>query len=35
MHSLDEFATGKLAELDAGSLRPEPVDPARVTGIST
>jgi 8-amino-7-oxononanoate synthase len=35
MHSLDEFAAGKLAELEAGSLRRELVDTARVTGIWT
>lgn len=35
MRSLDEFATGKLAELEAGSLRRTLVDTIRVTGIWT
>src|SRR2546421_3596757 len=35
MHSLDEFATGKLAELEASSLRRTLVDTIRVTGIWT
>jgi 8-amino-7-oxononanoate synthase len=35
MRSLDEFATGKLAELERGSLRRALVDTTRVTGIWT
>jgi 8-amino-7-oxononanoate synthase len=33
MHSLDEFATGKLAELERSSLRRTLVDTTRMTGI--
>src|SRR6266571_194131 len=33
MHSLDEFATAKLGELERGSLRRALVDTTRVTGI--
>src|SRR6266571_2397179 len=35
MHSLDEFATAKLGELERGSLRRALVDTTRVTGIWT
>src|SRR5437763_16222530 len=35
MQSLDEFATAKLAELEAGSLRRALIDTVRVTGIWT
>ena len=33
MHSLDEFATAKLGELERSSLRRALVDTTRVTGI--